>query len=114
MLEYIRSRSQKELEKRNRSSPLEAPSDYGVNDYWTFEGQRTSENKPIVVKYAQTAEKANYLVSTLKGPVLAMDLEWVPFGPANVSLVQICDEESIVLIHLALMRGMSILFVSLI
>jgi hypothetical protein len=116
MLEFIQSRRQKQIDKRNQKSPspLEPPSDYGINDYWSFEGQRTSKNKPVVIKYARSVGKANFFVSTLKGPFLAMDLEWVPFGPTNVSLVQICDEESIVLIHLSLMRGMSLLFVSLI
>lgn len=34
-----------------------------------------------------------------------MDLEWKPQGKTNVSLVQICDENVIILIHICNMKG---------
>jgi hypothetical protein len=34
-----------------------------------------------------------------------MDLEWRPQGKTNVSLVQICDENMILLVHICNMKG---------
>jgi len=60
-----------------------------------------------VLRYAKNYDFADWLVTTLKGDVLALDLEWRIEGPVNVCLVQICDENNILLIHLAAMGSHS-------
>lgn len=57
------------------------------------------------MKYTNQIGTADWLISTLKGDVFGMDLEWDPWMTMDVSLVQICDEETILLIHTAPMKG---------
>jgi hypothetical protein len=58
------------------------------------------------MKYTARASTADWLISTLKGDVFGMDLEWNAFARQDVSLVQVCDEETVLLIHTAMMGGM--------
>ena len=57
------------------------------------------------MKYTARDSTADWLISTLKGDVFGMDLEWKPFMRMDVSLVQICDEDTVLLIHTAPMEG---------
>jgi len=86
----------------NTSHPI-LPRFHSKNDYWDYQDQYTSSKSRPVLRYAKTYDFANWLVTTLKGKVIGMDLEWIVRGPVNVSLVQLCDENSILLIHLAAM-----------
>ena len=73
--------------------------------FFHYYDQRTSADKAPELLYANTIGSANYRLSQIKGKVLGLDLEWRVQGPVNVSLIQICDEHSIVLLHLANMKG---------
>ena len=58
------------------------------------------------MKYTRDFDLAEQLVSRIQGNVLGMDLEWRPYRiPVCVDLVQICDENTILLIHLTCMNG---------
>lgn len=73
--------------------------------YFQYYAQRTSLDKAPELLYASSIGTANYQLSRMKGQVLGLDLEWRVQGPVNVSLVQICDEHKIILLHLATMKG---------
>jgi hypothetical protein len=74
--------------------------------FFEYSDQRTSSTGGRVIStYTKSVVQANALVSRIKGPVIGMDLEWRPQGNVNVSLVQICDENEILLIHICNMRG---------
>jgi hypothetical protein len=58
------------------------------------------------MKYIKDYDEAEKAVSKLTSKVIGFDLEWRPFkGPMSVDLVQICDEETILLIHTVDMDG---------
>lgn len=62
--------------------------------------------------YIQSAEAADAAISRLGAKVLGFDLEWKPNfikgNPENpVALVQIASEDTILLIHVALMPSKS-------
>lgn len=97
----------------NTSQPI-LPRFHSKNDYWDYQDQYTSSKSRPVLRYAKTYDFANWLVTTLKGDVIGMDLEWIVGGPVNVSLVQLCDENSILLIHLAAMGSIILPWHSLI
>jgi len=73
---------------------------------WSFQRQRTSSKKSVAMKYTASASTADWLISTLKGDVFGMDIEWKAFATVDVSLVQLCDEDTVLLIHTAPMEGM--------
>jgi len=69
--------------------------------------------KPPSLVYTTDPSEANDLISCLKGDVFGFDLEWpsgiktwdqttkrYTFGQGRTALVQICDKETIILIHL--------------
>jgi len=58
------------------------------------------------MKYTASPSTADWLISTLKGDVFGMDIEWKAFATVDVSLVQLCDEDTVLLIHTAPMEGM--------
>jgi hypothetical protein len=75
--------------------------------------------RPPAVAYITTPDEANDLVSCLKGDVFGFDLEWPPtekhwdgnlkkyyFGQGRTALVQICDRDTILLIHMKNMTRM--------
>jgi len=76
--------------------------------FFQFMDQRTSSNTPVTMHYTKSIVQANWLVSQIKGRVIGMDLEWNPQGKINVSLVQICDENMILLIHICNMKGFAL------
>ena len=53
------------------------------------------------MKYIRKAEQVEEYVKKLRGPALAIDLEWNSNRRGNVDLVQICSEDLILLVHLA-------------
>lgn len=76
------------------------------SSFFQYYAQSTSSDDPPALLYANSIGTANYQLSRkLKGKVLGLDLEWRVQGPVNVSLVQICDEHTIILLHLATMKG---------
>jgi hypothetical protein len=85
--------------------PKPLPPHHSDTRFFRYSDQRTSSSKRVVLQYANTVGSANWLASQIKGSVLGMDLEWRPYGEVNVSLVQICDEDTILLIHLTTMKG---------
>ena len=87
----------------NRFSPSLPISSKG--DFWDYQEQHTSSKIRPVLRYTKNFEFANWLVTTLKGDIIGMDLEWRIEGPVNVCLVQLCDENTILLIHIAAMDG---------
>jgi hypothetical protein len=94
------------ISARSASIPW-APSIFPLtwgNEFWSYQEQYTSSKLRPVLRYTKNYEFANWLVTTLKGQVLGLDLEWKSEGPVNVCLVQICDEKSILLIHLSAME----------
>ena len=75
-------------------------------NFFEYADQRTaSTGSRVISTYTKSVVQANALVSQIKGPVIGMDLEWRPQGEVNVSLVQICDENQILLIHICNMQG---------
>jgi len=87
----------------NRFSPSLPISSKG--DFWDYQEQYTSSKIRPVLRYTKNFEFANWLVTTLKGDIIGMDLEWRIESPVNVCLVQLCDENTILLIHIAAMDG---------
>jgi hypothetical protein len=85
--------------------PKPLPPYHSDTHFFRYSDQRTSSSKRVALHYANTIGSANWLASQIKGTILGMDLEWRPYGDINVSLVQICDEHTILLIHLAAMKG---------
>lgn len=74
--------------------------------FFQYMDQRTSTpGGRVISRYTASVVQANALVSQIKGPVIGFDLEWRPHGAVNVSLVQICDEDQILLIHICNMKG---------
>ncbi|ODN98166.1 hypothetical protein I350_07812 [Cryptococcus amylolentus CBS 6273] len=69
---------------------------------------------PYTIKYTKSAVEANALVDTLKGNIIGFDMEWPIWGKkewdpverrynpqqGKTALVQLCDEETVILIHL--------------
>lgn len=88
--------------------PLPRPPSPTTTRFFRYTNYCTSSNKPVTVRFANTVGSANWLVSNMTGKVLGFDLEWMPNCPVNVSLVQICDEENILLLHLSQMKGLSL------
>ena len=76
------------------------------NHFFQYMDQRTLSNTPVTMHYTKSTVQANWLVSQIKGKVVGMDLEWRPQGKTNVSLIQICDENLILLIHICNMKGL--------
>jgi hypothetical protein len=75
--------------------------------FFQYFDQRTSTpGQRVLLTYTKSLVQANALVSQIKGPVIGFDLEWRPLGKVNVSLVQICDENRILLIHICNMKGL--------
>jgi hypothetical protein len=94
------------------SAPLVSPPlqpQHSRSRFFQYMDQRTSSNTPVTMHYTKSIVQANWLVSQIKGTVVGMDLEWKPQGKTNVSLVQICDENMILLIHICNMKGCIIL-----
>ena len=87
--------------------PLPAIPFQSSSVFFQYYAQRTSLDKPPELLYASSIGSANYQLSRMKGQVLGLDLEWRVQGPVNVSLVQICDEHTILLLHLTTMKGFS-------
>lgn len=90
------------------STPLVSPPlqpHHSRSRFFQYMDQRTSSNTPVTMHYTKSIVQANWLVSQIKGRVVGMDLEWKPQGKTNVSLVQICDENMILLIHVCNMKG---------
>jgi hypothetical protein len=85
--------------------PLPRPSNPTATRFFRYSDQRTSSGSPVTLRFANTVQSANWLASKIKGNVLGLDLEWKSWGTMNVSLVQICDEETILLVHIAQMKG---------
>ena len=75
--------------------------------FWKYTDQYTSTKNRVVLRYTNNLKKRRLVNINVLRPVIAMDLEWRIWGPINVCLIQLCDEHSILLIHLALMRGIS-------
>jgi hypothetical protein len=87
--------------------PLPSLPFHSNSGFFHYHDQRTSSNKSPQLLYANTIGSANYQLSRIKGKVLGLDLEWRVQRPINVSLVQICDEDTILLLHLTTMKGTS-------
>src|SRR5271167_3850117 len=69
--------------------------------FFQYFDQRTSTpGQRVLSTYTKSLVQANALVSQIKGSVIGFDLEWRSQGKVNVSLVQICDENHILLIHI--------------
>jgi hypothetical protein len=74
--------------------------------FWNYFDQRTSSQKCVMRRYTKDYDLAERLVSGITGKVLGMDLEWQPYGKqVTVDLIQICDENTILLIHTVDMNG---------
>ena len=90
--------------KGSCSSPLQRSL-----QYWSILDHRASNGKIPFIHYSTEVDKANADLNELQGDVLGFDIEW----PINTwryqrnptSLVQLCDSERIVLIHIAKMGG---------
>jgi len=87
--------------------PLPSYPYHSESVFFQYYDQRTSLNKSPQLEYANTVGSANYLLRRIKGRVLGLDLEWRVQGPINVSLLQVCDEHTILLLHLTPMKGLS-------
>jgi hypothetical protein len=77
--------------------------------FFQYKDQRTSSNNRVLSTYTTSTVQANFLLSQIKGPVIGMDLEWRSQSKMNVSLVQICDEDQVLLIHICKMKGFTLL-----
>ncbi|TYJ52792.1 hypothetical protein B9479_006596 [Cryptococcus floricola] len=69
---------------------------------------------PFTIKFTKSAVEADALVDTLKGNIIGFDMEWPIWGKktwdpversyrpqqGKTALVQLCDEETVILIHL--------------
>jgi len=85
--------------------PLPSIPFHSTSLFFQYYAQRTSSDKSPELLYANSIGSANYQLSRIEGKVLGLDLEWRVQGPVNVSLVQICDEHKILLLHLTTMKG---------
>lgn len=92
--------------ENGRLVPLPSHPHHSNSSFFQYYDQRTSSNKSPQLEYANTIGSANYLLRRIKGRVLGLDLEWRAHGPVNVSLVQVCDEDTVLLLHLAPMKGL--------
>ena len=87
------------------TQPEEPPRVYDLYSY-------TTKSPSTRMIYIQSAEAADAAISRLGAKVLGFDLEWKPNfikgNPENpVALVQIASEDTILLIHVALMPSKS-------
>jgi len=108
ILQIIRKREFKISTNTSRMSnlvPFPSTPRLSNLNYWTYTDQRTSNNTSVRVYYCSNHDVANSFVKKVTGKVLGLDLEWNPWGPINVDLVQVCDEHTIVLIHLTPMNS---------
>ncbi|WVQ77660.1 hypothetical protein IAR50_007348 [Cryptococcus sp. DSM 104548] len=69
---------------------------------------------PFTVKYTRSPDEADILVDTLQGDIIGFDMEWPIWGKktwnsaerrykyqqGKTALVQLCDEQTVILIHL--------------
>ena len=91
----------------NDSAQLEEPP--RVYDLYSY----AARSPGIRLVYIQNAATADVAVSQLNSKVLGFDLEWRPNfikgNPENpVALVQLASEDTILLIHVSFMQGMSV------
>ncbi|KZT01330.1 ribonuclease H-like protein [Laetiporus sulphureus 93-53] len=88
-----------------RSEPGEEPDVEEEPD--SFYSYKDYEPEPTIA-YTYNEDEANDLVQMLKGP-LGFDMEWKvrfnPFRSFPTALLQLCDEQIIMLIHLSQMDG---------
>lgn len=103
---------EKELKVSNiapkATTPVPVPSTPVQSEkrFWNYFDQRTSSHKCVRRRYTKDYDLTERLVSEIKGKVLGLDLEWNPFGKEmTVDLIQICDENTILLIHTVDMDG---------
>ncbi len=85
------------------TQPEEPPRVYDLYSY-------TIKSPNTQLRYIQTVEAADEAISRLNAKVLGFDLEWRPNfirgNPENpVALVQLASEDTILLIHVALMSS---------
>ena len=88
------------------TQPEEPPRVYDLYSY-------AARSPGIRLVYIQNAATADVAVSQLNSKVLGFDLEWRPNfikgNPENpVALVQLASEDTILLIHVSFMQGMSV------
>jgi hypothetical protein len=88
--------------------PLPSHPCHSDSAFFQYYDQRTSSNQSPQLEYANTVGSANWLLRRIKGRVIGLDLEWRVQGPVNISLVQVCDEHTILLLHLAPMKGFTL------
>lgn len=73
-------------------------------NYFTNANFPSPSGAPPRVVYITNAKQLDSMLRQLKPPIIGFDMEWRSFGPLNVSLVQISDASTILLIHLSLMN----------
>lgn len=68
--------------------------------YFEMKNYPTSTGHPPVVIYVTNENQFNSVIKLLKGPVLSVDLEWVIRRTMNISLIQVSDANTVLLIQI--------------
>jgi hypothetical protein len=83
--------------------PLPIPALFSASTFFNYLDQRTTSNSMVDLWYTKSIGQTNYVVSQMKGNVLGFSIEWMKSSCEEVSLVGICDENIILLVHISLM-----------
>jgi len=76
--------------------------------HFSYTHQRIPGRKRVLSTYTTSLDRAEALVAQLQGKVYGLDLEWKPNTKGRVDVVQVCDEEQVLILHVCHMEGIAI------
>jgi len=76
--------------------------------HFSYVHQRIPGGKRVLSTYTTSLDRAEALVAQLRGKVYGLDLEWKPNTKGRVDVVQVCDENQVLILHVCHMEGIAI------